>query len=230
MTENNAEKPKRGRPKKVITEDDIKKVTQYTRKMQRDIAKVNQEAIAAIKEKRKKALEALPPKEPKPAKKEKKPEKPKRVRKNDKERTAKTHEAIAKKPKVFGQVTKKGVNIDYDLVTECAALGLTHAEIASYVGMSTGGFCQRISRDEKLSEAIQKGKARGTFTASTALSDLIKEKNLGAIIFYLKARCGWSDKLDINLQGNMDHQVNLKNMSDGELLKLIGEDEDQEQS
>lgn len=228
MTDN-AEKPKRkpGRPKKVLSAEEMDNMTRYRKEMEKQVKAEGKKVIKAmVEEKAKKKKELGELAELINEKKLTKEPKPKRVRKNDALRTQRTNEVIRAKPKIFGKVTKRAKLIDYDFVTECAALGLTHAEIAAFVDMSTGGFTNRLTQDEQLRAAIEKGRAQGTRKASSMLSELIEEKNLGAIIFYLKARCGWSDRMDINLQGKMEQEINIKNMSDAELLKIIGKDTD----
>lgn len=137
----------------------------------------------------------------------------------------KARETLAKKPKEFGKVTKKAKDINLELVMKCAALGMTQTETASYVGLCAASFSSRMTKDPALREAWEMGKSQGVFKAASVLSEMVEEKVPQAVFFFLKCKGGWSEKNEVNVNGSIEHQINLKEMTDDQLLKLAENDE-----
>ena len=136
----------------------------------------------------------------------------------------KARETLAKKPKEFGRVTKKAKDINLELVMQCAALGMTQAETASYVGLCAASFYSRMTKDPALQEAWEMGKSQGVFKATSALMAQIEDNQFPAIKFYLSCRANWSEKNEVNVNGSIEHQINLKEMTDDQLLKIAGDE------
>ena len=136
----------------------------------------------------------------------------------------KARETLAKKPKEFGKVTKKPKDINLEIVMKCAALGMTQAETASYVGLCAASFYSRMAKDPALQEAWEMGKSQGVFKAASALSEMVEEKVPQAVFFFLKCKGGWSEKNEVSVNGSIEHQINLKEMTDDQLLKLVGDE------
>lgn len=139
-------------------------------------------------------------------------------------RNQKIKATINAKPKEFGKVTKKPKDINLELVMKCAALGMTQAETASYVGLCAASFYSRMAKDPALQEAWEMGKSQGVFKAASALSEMVEEKVPQAVFFFLKCKGGWSEKNEVNVNGTIEHQINLKEMTDDQLLKLAEND------
>lgn len=139
-------------------------------------------------------------------------------------RNQKIKAALNAKPKEFGKVTKKPKDINLELVMKCAALGMTQAETASYVGLCAASFYSRMAKDPALQEAWEMGKSQGVFKAASALSEMVEEKVPQAVFFFLKCKGGWSEKNEVSVNGSIEHQINLKEMTDDQLLKLVGDE------
>ena len=139
-------------------------------------------------------------------------------------RNQKIKATINAKPKEFGKVTKKPKDINLELVMKCASLGMTQAETASYVGLCAASFYSRMTKDPALQEAWEIGKSQGVFKAASALSEMVEEKVPQAVFFFLKCKGGWSEKNEVNVNGTIEHQINLKEMTDDQLLKIAEND------
>lgn len=139
-------------------------------------------------------------------------------------RNQKIKAALNAKPKEFGKVTKKPKDINLELVMKCAALGMTQAETASYVGLCAVSFYSRMAKDPALQEAWEMGKSQGVFKAASALSEMVEEKVPQAVFFFLKCKGGWSEKNEVSVNGSIEHQINLKEMTDDQLLKIAGDE------
>jgi hypothetical protein len=68
------------------------------------------------------------------------------------------------------------------------------------------------------------GKSQGVFKAASALSEMVEEKVPQAVFFFLKCKGGWSEKNEVNVNGTIEHQINLKEMTDDQLLKIAEND------
>ncbi|OOF43832.1 hypothetical protein BKK51_09465 [Rodentibacter trehalosifermentans] len=104
--------------------------------------------------------------------------------------------------------TKPVIEINVDEVEKLAGQGLTDQQIACCLGISRRTLASRKKDFAQIAHAIKKGKAKGIATVTNVLFEKItKEKNISAIIFYLKSQAGWQEpqvvKQDIHVQ-NMD--------------------------
>lgn len=213
---------KRGRPPKDPAKTAARKATiRISRKFLNQVKEEQDQRIQENKE-----IRARKKKEIQAQKKEaeKRPVKTEEQKAKIAARNKKVNEIIAQKPKIFGQVTKKPKEINMQLVSQCAALGMTQAETASYVGLNKVSFYERMKKDAELQEAWEKGLSQGTFKAASMLMEMIEEKCPQAIFFYLKCKAGWSEKQEVNVNGSIEHQINLKEMTDDQLLKLVGDE------
>jgi len=75
-----------------------------------------------------------------------------------------------------------------------AARGLSESQVAEVLGISRATLLRRKRDDAAFDAAIKKGKARGIQEVSNALFEAALQGSVPAMIFYLKARAGWSDK------------------------------------
>ena len=111
-------------------------------------------------------------------------------------------------------------NINLKMVETLGMKGFTLAQVGSYLGYAEKYFVQSLCRDNpQIKEALEKGRMKRVERISDALVDAaIEDKNVTAMIFWLKAQAGWSDKAEIKLEVNQDK--GLKDMSETELLNL----------
>ena len=77
---------------------------------------------------------------------------------------------------------------------ESAARGLSESQVADALGVSRATLLRRKKDDEAFDAAIKRGQARGIQEVSNALFEAALQGCVPAMIFYLKARAGWSDK------------------------------------
>lgn len=73
-------------------------------------------------------------------------------------------------------------------VESLSAFGITEAEIARYIGIDPKTLRKHYR------ESLQKGVTKANIVAAKNLFAKVREGNLSACIFWLKARAGWSEK------------------------------------
>ena len=83
------------------------------------------------------------------------------------------------------------IEVDLKKVEEFAQVCDNEEEIALALGISYPTLRRRKKDSEQFDQAIKRGKAKANAFVGGKLMQLIKEGNPTAIIFYLKARCGW---------------------------------------
>lgn len=208
---------RRGRPPKDPAK--VKPVARISKEFLKEIKADQDKRIRANKEARAKAKAELQKKET-----GKRPVKTEEQKAQIAARNQKIKAAINAKPKEFGKVTSKPKDIDLEIVMKCAALGMTQAETASYVGLCRASFYSRMTKDPALQEAWEMGKSQGVFKAASVLSEMVQDKVPQAVFFFLKCKGGWSEKNEVNVNGSIEHQINLKEMTDDQLLKLVGDE------
>lgn len=208
---------KRGRPPKDPAK--VKPVARISKEFLKEIKADQDKRIRANKEARAKAKAELQKKET-----GKRPVKTEEQKAQIVARNQKIKAAINAKPKEFGKVTSKPKDIDLEIVMKCAALGMTQAETASYVGLCRASFYSRMTKDPALQEAWEMGKSQGVFKAASVLSEMVQDKVPQAVFFFLKCKGGWSEKNEVNVNGSIEHQINLKEMTDDQLLKIAGDE------
>lgn len=89
-------------------------------------------------------------------------------------------------------------HIDTERAEELASLGLSLEQVASALGVSSRTLRAHKADDNDLRDAIERGQARGIAKVAEALMELGLSGNASALIFYLKARAGWSDRVAID--------------------------------
>ena len=95
------------------------------------------------------------------------------------------------------------------VVESLAAQGMVDFQIAQYFGVSRSTITRHKRDNAAFNAAIKSGVSKGIATITNALFVSGKNGNLGAQIFYLKNRAGWSDKVEAT------HTVNhVKSFSD----------------
>ena len=115
----------------------------------------------------------------------------------------------------------KKIPINLALVEQLSSNGATFEQIALSLGISVDTLARRRKDSADVAEAIKKGKAKGSIFVMSKLMELISEKNLGAIIFYLKTQCDWKETNVNEVTGKNGGPVEIKDNKDlsGEELK-----------
>ena len=106
-----------------------------------------------------------------------------------------------------------------------AAQGLTYEQIADALGISVRTLDGRRSESADFADAIKRGRAKGIEVVTNKLFEQCREGNTTAIIFFLKARAGWSDKVvvdNISSDGSMTPPRRLR-MSKEDLQGALSE-------
>ena len=103
---------------------------------------------------------------------------------------------------------RKPINIDYEQVEHLASLNLGIMDICRSIGVGWDTFDKhRKKKNSELSEALEKGKAKGLHRATTALAAKIEDGEFQAIQFYLKSadREKWAERQEVNHTLNLAH-------------------------
>jgi hypothetical protein len=79
-----------------------------------------------------------------------------------------------------------------------SGLGLNQEQIAYSVGTSPAVFHLRKEEFPEIQERLKKGKSDAVAFVTSKLMELVRDKNLGAICFYLKTQAQWKEN-DPNL-------------------------------
>lgn len=127
---------------------------------------------------------------------------------------------------VIEMAKRKLPAIDYNKVEELASKGLTQAQIATSLGISVRTLYTKKKTEKLFAEALERGQTRGIVEVTNRLFEQAMEGNTTAIIFYLKARAGWAEKMNVSVGGNgepIKHEVTtdeLKALPYEKLIKL----------
>ena len=84
------------------------------------------------------------------------------------------------------------------MLERMAMLGMRKDQISFLMDFKKGELDRILSSSGSLSTAYKKGRAKGEQFVTGALFKLIIAGNIAAIIFYLKAQCGWSDRVQVD--------------------------------
>lgn len=96
--------------------------------------------------------------------------------------------------------TKPKIELDLAKVEELAGLGLTREQIALSLGVSYSTLNRRAKESEEIETAMKRGRALANIKVAGELMKAIEAGNVTAIIFYLKARAGWTEKQKIEAE------------------------------
>ena len=113
---------------------------------------------------------------------------------------------------------RKPIVIDYDRVEYLASLNLGIMDICRSLGIGWDTFNKhRNKKNSELSEALNRGKAKGLQLATTKLMEKIQDGEFNAIQFYLKSadRDTWSDKQTV------EHTLNIKDALSNANARII---------
>ena len=110
-----------------------------------------------------------------------------------------------KTPKKRG---RKPIVIDYAYVEHLASLNLGIMSICKALDIGWDTFDKhRKKKGSELTEALERGKAKGLKRATTALASKIEDGEFQAIQFYLKSadREKWAERQEVNHTLNLAH-------------------------
>lgn len=106
--------------------------------------------------------------------------------------------------------------IDLKQVEALSGIGLSQQQIADALGIDYKTLWRRKKRFEEFRRVLDHGKAKGILNVANALYEkAMVEKDTTAMIFFLKCRAGWQDRIAID----MEHHVG--GVSDDELRGLL---------
>lgn len=105
-----------------------------------------------------------------------------------------------------GKPGRKKIIIDAEQVELLASQGLGIMDICRTLGIGWDTFNKNRKRKKEISDALERGKAKGMKVATFKLMEQIHEGNFQAIQFYLKNRSPdeWSDRQEVK------HTLNIK--------------------
>jgi transposase len=83
-----------------------------------------------------------------------------------------------------------------------SAQGLTMSQIANVLGIGESTLYEKQAKYPEFSEAIKRGRDKGVETITNALFQKAKDGDNTAMIFYLKNRAGWKDKVETEHTGD----------------------------
>lgn len=78
-------------------------------------------------------------------------------------------------------------------IVENMAAKLTQSQMADFLGISEKTFREIVNRDERVSTAYKKGKARQIAKVAGFLFDKCEAGDTTAMIFFLKTQAGWRE-------------------------------------
>jgi len=100
-----------------------------------------------------------------------------------------------------------------------SAQGLTMQQLADALGIGLSTIYEKQEDYPEFLEAIKSGRAKGIATITNALFQKAKDGDNVSMIFYLKNRAGWKDKLETEHTGN----VKISNDAFTEILADLDE-------
>ena len=105
-----------------------------------------------------------------------------------------------------GKPGRKKIVIDAEQVELLASQGLGIMDIFRTLGIGWDTFNKNRKRKKEISDALERGKAKGMKVATFKLMEQIHDGNFQAIQFYLKNRSPdeWSDRQEVK------HTLNIK--------------------
>ena len=128
--------------------------------------------------------------------------------------------------KTKGKPGRKKILIDAEQVELLASQGLGIMDICRSLNIGWDTFNKNRKRKKEISDALERGKAKGMKVATFKLMEQIHEGNFQAIQFYLKNRApdDWSDRQEVN------HNINLKDALTNASARVLEHQETQQLS
>ena len=92
--------------------------------------------------------------------------------------------------------------------------------IANVLGMSETTLYDKKGKFSEFSQAIKRGKDKGIASITSALFTKARNGDNTAMIFYLKNRAGWQDKIEKETIIEQKQVIDLTRITDNELKRL----------
>lgn len=103
------------------------------------------------------------------------------------------------------------VYLDLQRVEALASRGLTLEQIAANLGIDASTLHRKKARMPELQDAIKRGQSKGISLIANKLFEKARGGNVAAMIFFLKARGGWSEKTEMTLRGDAENPLPIDN-------------------
>ena len=117
------------------------------------------------------------------------------------------------------------VHLDLQRVEALASRGLTLEQIAASLGIDASTLHRKKARMPELQDAIKRGQSKGISLIANRLFEKAKGGNVAAMIFFLKARGGWSEKTEMTLRGDAENPLPIDNrlpdLSPEQIMELM---------
>tara|TARA_R110000851_G_scaffold62941_4_gene144148 strand:+ start:1429 stop:1893 length:465 start_codon:yes stop_codon:yes gene_type:complete len=98
--------------------------------------------------------------------------------------------------------------VDAEAIAQVEALSavLNQSQIADYFGIGVQTFRDYKKRDERISVAYKKGRAKSIAVVAGSLLAQARAGNITAMIFYLKTQAGWAETAHHVLESSSDYE------------------------
>jgi len=102
---------------------------------------------------------------------------------------------------------------------------MTHKSMAVVIGIAEGSWSYFCEKDPEFLKAYKTGRAMGEQALLASLMQMVRDKNLGAIIFSLKSIYGYREKVTVEHTGDADNPVRHTHahMTESEITSRIQE-------
>ena len=134
-----------------------------------------------------------------------------------------TTKKIKSKPKPIKKIGRPKFVVTKDMCQRAeayASQGLTSEQIALALGIGQSTLYDKQNEFKEFGEAIKRGKGRGIQRVTNKLYEKALEGDNTAMIFYLKNRAGWQDKIEKETIIEQRQVIDLTRISDEELDNL----------
>ena len=104
----------------------------------------------------------------------------------------------------------KKIEIDLQKIEDMAANGLTEEEVAASLGFCRMTITRRKRDDVAFAAAWKRGRQRANSEVTNTLMSLVREKNLGAVVWFEKTRKGYSDRVQQEVSGRDGAPISIE--------------------
>lgn len=107
---------------------------------------------------------------------------------------------------------------ELDQVERLAGL-LNQEQLANYFGMSSNVFTQCLNDDPRLDVAYRTGRAHTISQVAQTLVRKALDGDTQSLIFYLKTQGRWTEKLDVEVKGEVTLAQALRSMAETKVIE-----------
>jgi hypothetical protein len=112
--------------------------------------------------------------------------------------------------------------VDLNEIEMLASVGMTTKQIADALGVQPGTFGRMQKNDPVITEAVERGVARGVKMVTDSLFQNALKGNVAAQIFFLKNKAGWQDRQELDQRIETTHKMSFEDAVNA--LKAAGID------